>query len=44
MTYFDRFLFGYYPYLALTVFLLGSLVLLRWPRACSTAAQSPFPT
>jgi nitrate reductase gamma subunit len=26
MTYFDRFLFGYYPYLALTVFLLGSLV------------------
>lgn len=26
MTYFDRFLFGYYPYIALTVFLLGSLV------------------
>ena len=26
MSYFDRFLFGYYPYLALTVFLLGSLV------------------
>jgi nitrate reductase gamma subunit len=26
MTYFDRFLFGYYPYLALTVFLLGSLI------------------
>jgi len=26
VTYFDRFLFGYYPYLALTVFLLGSLV------------------
>jgi nitrate reductase gamma subunit len=26
MTYFDRFLFGYYPYLALTVFLVGSLV------------------
>jgi nitrate reductase gamma subunit len=26
MTWFDRFLFGYYPYLALTVFLLGSLV------------------
>lgn len=25
MTYFDRFLFGYYPYIALTVFLLGSL-------------------
>ena len=26
MTYFDRFLFGYYPYIALTVFLLGSLI------------------
>ena len=26
MTYFDRFLFGFYPYIALTVFLLGSLV------------------
>lgn len=26
MNYFDRFLFGYYPYIALTVFLLGSLV------------------
>jgi nitrate reductase gamma subunit len=26
VTYFDRFLFGYYPYLALTVFLLGSLI------------------
>ena len=26
MTYFDRFLFGYYPYIALTVFLLGSLL------------------
>lgn len=26
MSYFDRFLFGYYPYIALTVFLLGSLV------------------
>ncbi len=26
MSYFDRFLFGYYPYIALTVFLLGSLI------------------
>ena len=26
MTYFDRLLFGYYPYFALTVFLFGSLV------------------
>ena len=26
MTYLDQFLFGYYPYLVLTVFLLGSLV------------------
>lgn len=25
MSYFDRFLFGYYPYIALTVFVLGSL-------------------
>ena len=26
MTYLDNFLFGYFPYICLTVFLLGSLL------------------
>ena len=48
MSYIDQFLFGYYPYIALSVFLLGSLIRFdREPvhleeRLVPAAAPRPF--